>query len=245
MSAWTAAAGGAVGLVVLIVVARRWPAPAWPVPRAVGGVDRGRALLAGLPAGLGAMAAIELAPVLLGAARLAPAPRGPALAWGAAWALTALLVAAAQEGWLRGWLLARTAERWGFRRAALATSGLFVLLHAGAGILVLPLGGVVLGGAGLFLFGLTAAASVRRTGSIAWAVGAHAGWDYVQGFVLGAPAYGAPPGAGSLLLVQPRGGWAWLAGAAFGPEASPLAILVLAASLWAWLRVGALRGSSH
>jgi uncharacterized protein len=241
MSAWAAAAGGAVGLAFLLMMSRLWPAPAWP--RATIARDGwGRAFFAGLGAGLGVMAAIELTLAVAGMARIMPAPRQPAFGWSLIWALTALLVAAAQEGWVRGWLLANLAERWGFRRAAIATSGLFVILHAEPGVLILPPGLILLGACGLFLFGLVAAASVRASGSIAWAVGAHVGWDYVQGFVLGAPAYGQSPAAGSLLLVEPHGSWAWFAGAAFGPEASPLSLLVLGAGLWAWLRVRPPRG---
>jgi hypothetical protein len=237
VSPWAAAAGGAVGVVLLPIANRLWPASAAALgaPPARAAVTRN--VLFGLAAGLWAMAAIELGAVLLDVARLSAERAHPTLGAAIGWAITAALIAGAQEGWVRGWLLARAWSRFGFSRAAIGSSGLFVLLHAGPGVLAAPPGVVLLGAVGLFLFGLTAAASVRTTGSIAWAIGAHAGWDYVGGFLLGAPAYGRAPGPGSLMLVTPHGAWGWAAGGDFGPEASPLALLALAAAAWAWLRV--------
>jgi hypothetical protein len=191
------------------------------------------------------MAAIELTLVVLGAARLARGSWPPSPVVAAGWAITALLIAGAQEGWFRGWALARISERWGFRTAALSTSGVFVLIHAQSGVVGLPAGITLAGAVGLFLFGLAAAASVRATGSIAWAVGAHAGWDYVGGFLLGAPAYGRAPGQGGLWIFEPREVWEWASGGAFGPEASPLALLALAAAAWGWLGVRPRHGPSH
>lgn len=242
MTPW--AAGGAVGLVLLTIASRLWPAPGWP-GETVAWRAKGRGFLQGLAAGLAALTAIELALAMLGAGRLAQGRWATAPEAAAGWALTALLVAGAQEGWLRGWALARLAPSWGFARAALATSCMFVLLHAEPALAALPLRLLVMGAAGLFLFGLVAAASVRASGSIAWAVGAHAGWDYVGGFILGAPAYGRPSGPGCLLTFAPRGHGGWAAGGAFGPEASPLALVALAAAAWAWLRAPSRPGASH
>ncbi|HEX4740788.1 MAG TPA: CPBP family intramembrane glutamic endopeptidase [Caulobacteraceae bacterium] len=244
MAPWTAAVGAAAGVVVLLIASRRWPAPDWPGERA-GWSGRGRGLLLGLAAGLGGMAAIELTLALLGVAGLRRGPWPPEPGAAAGWALTALLIAGAQEGWMRGWALAWLTKRWGFWRAATVTSGAFVLLHAEPGVVVLPAPLLLAGAAGLFLFGLAAAASVRASGSIAWAAGAHAGWDYVGGFLIGAPAYGWAPGPGCLLTLTPRGDLGWLAGGAFGPEASPAAILMLGAAACAWLRARPGRGASH
>ncbi|HEY1928786.1 MAG TPA: CPBP family intramembrane glutamic endopeptidase [Caulobacteraceae bacterium] len=245
MSPWAAAAGGAVGVALLPIANRLWP----PSAATLGAPPRRAALardfLFGIAAGLGAMAAIELGSVLLGLARLSAGRLHPPIGAAIGWAFTVMLIAASQEGWVRGWLLARAWARFGFRRAAIGSSGLFVLLHAEPGVLAAPPGVVLLGAAGLFLFGLAAAASVRATGSIAWALGAHAGWDYVGGFLLGAPAYGRAPGPDSLLLVTPHGAWGWAAGGDFGPEASPLALLALAVAVWGWLRVQPRPGASH
>jgi uncharacterized protein len=204
-----------------------------------------RGVSLGLVAGLAGMAVIELAATLLDAADLRRSawPPGPFSAAG--WALTALLIASAQEGWVRGWALSWLSARWGFGRAAIATSGLFVLLHAEPGVVVLAPRLLLMGAVGLFLFGLAAAASVRATGSIAWAIGAHAGWDYVGGFILGAPAYGRAPGPGCLLTFAPRSDLGWLAGGAFGPEASPAAIFLLGMAAFSWLRARRPHGASH
>lgn len=244
MTPWTAAAGGAVGLALLLIAGHLWPAPGWP-GESPGRVEQARSALLGLAAGLAGMGAIELTLVVLGAARLTPGTPPPTPGPAVGWALTALLVAGAQEGWVRGWLMARLSARWGFRGAAIVTSGVFVLLHAEPGALVLAPRLILLGAAGLFLFGLAAAASVRVTGSIAWAIGAHAGWDYVEGFILGAPSFGRSPGRGCLLIFEPNPAWSWAAGGAFGPEASPLAILALGAAAWGWLGVRRRHGASH
>ncbi|HSZ52571.1 MAG TPA: CPBP family intramembrane glutamic endopeptidase [Caulobacteraceae bacterium] len=245
MSPWAAAAGGAVGVAFLPIANRFWPASAATLGAPPGRAVMARDFLFGLAAGLGAMAVIEFGAVFLDAARLSAGHSPPTIGAAIGWAISVVLIAAAQEGWVRGWLLARAWPRFGFRRAAIGSSGLFVLLHAQPGVLVAPPGVVVLGAAGLFLFGLAAAASVRATGSIAWAFGAHASWDYVGGFLLGAPAYGRAPGPGSLMLVTPHGAWGWAAGGDFGPEASLLALLVLAAAAWGWLRIQPRPGASH
>lgn len=244
MSPW-AAAGGAVGVALLPIANRLWPTSGATLGAPPGRTALARDFFFGLAAGLGAMTAIELGAVLLGAARLCANGSHPTLGSAIGLALTSALIAGAQEGWVRGFLLARAWGRFGFPRAAIGTSSLFVLLHAEPGVLAAPPGVVLLGAAGLFLFGLAAAASVRATGSIAWAFGAHAGWDYVGGFVLGAPAYGRAPGPDSLMLVTPHGAWGWAAGGDFGPEASPLALLALAAAAWGWLSVQPRSGASH
>jgi membrane protease YdiL (CAAX protease family) len=231
-----AAAEAGLGLIVLFFVAR---------PRVrVGGLAGGE-FTVGLATGLAGMAAIELVAVLAGGARLQWSPPADIALSGLTWVMAALLVAAAQEGWVRGWLLRKLAARWGFGPAAIATTALFVALHGGAYVLAEPVWLTLLGVAGLSLFGLTAALSVQRTGGLAWAIGAHAGWDFTQGFVLGAPSYGRPAEAGSLFAVLPTRGSGWIAGAGFGPEASPLAVVLLALAMVLWLRQPCRARPSH
>jgi hypothetical protein len=87
--------------------------------------------------------------------------------------------------------------------------------------------------AGLFAFGLLCAVSVARTGAVWWAAGFHAVWDFVQVWVLGLPSYG-DSGAPALVRLSPTGADPWLSGGSFGPEASPLAIGLLALATVAW-----------
>lgn len=74
--------------------------------------------------------------------------------------------------------------------------------------------------------GLTFAGFYLLTGRIWLSVGAHAGWNFVQGGVFGARVSGMPS-KGSLFVTTPKAGApSWLSGGAFGPEASLLAVVI-------------------
>ncbi len=127
--------------------------------------------------------------------------RGGAFRYGAEWAIDFLLVALFEEFFLRGYLqftLARglaavyegvLGTGWrtralGFWTAALVLSFVFGLGHrtnpgeSPVGLFAAGVGGL------LFCF------SLWRTGSLWWAVGAHAAWDWAQSFVYGVPDSG-------------------------------------------------------
>ncbi len=72
-------------------------------------------------------------------------------------------------------------------------------------------------------------AMVLRTGSLWAAIGMHVAWNFFEGFVFGMPVSGVQP-AHALLAAgwEPRGFWC---GGDFGPEASGLTAVVLAAGL--------------
>jgi len=127
------------------------------------------------------------------------------------------LVAAAQEGVFRGWLLTFLTRRWGFWGAAMVDSLAFAAIHA-----FIP-GQNGMGLAAMWLFGLAMCAAVRRRGTLWWAMGFHTGWDFVLTAVFG---FGAAPGQRVMWRLAPQGP-AWLNGGAAGPEASAITLAML------------------
>ena len=193
-----------------------------------------------LGAASGALLLSLLAAILLLTHHLAIDARllfGPAaiLRSALAWLATFLVVACTEEFLLRGFVqftLARGltgalrsagtphAESLGFWTAATLLSLLFGLLHtqnAGES----PLGIVIATAAGL-VFSL----ALRRTGSLWWAIGFHATWDWAQSFLFGVADSGTLA-AGRLLATHPLGS-PLLSGGATGPEGSLFALPVLA-----------------
>lgn len=84
--------------------------------------------------------------------------------------------------------------------------------------------------------GLTLAGFYLLTGRIWMAVGVHAGWNFAQGALFGAPVSGMAS-VGSLLVTRAvPGAPDWLSGGAFGPEATPVAVVVGLAVFLATLR---------
>jgi hypothetical protein len=179
----------------------------------------------------GLLCGIALLSILIGALWLTGAIRfgaaapatGATVLWGLKWAGCFLLVAAVEEIAMRGYVLSTLARGLNFRWAAVISSGVFMLLH-------LPNGGEsVMGLIQVFLIGIAFSFSVWRTGTIWWALGYHAAWDWAQSFLFGVADSGlVTPGA----LMSARGtGPAWLSGGATGPEGSALMFAIFAASL--------------
>jgi membrane protease YdiL (CAAX protease family) len=140
------------------------------------------------------------------------------------------LVPLLEEGMMRSFLLNQLSRIAGFWPAALATSVIFMLTH------VINPNETPLGLANVALVGLVLAWSRLRTGSLWFAIGFHAGWDWAQSYVFGVADSGQTmPGA--LLSVQITGP-VWLAGGATGPEGGVLCSLALVALaavvLWFW-----------
>jgi membrane protease YdiL (CAAX protease family) len=85
--------------------------------------------------------------------------------------------------------------------------------------------------------GLTFGGFYLLTGRIWMSVGAHAGWNFAQGAVLGASVSGMPS-TGSLFASTPSpDAAAWLSGGDFGPEASPVAVIIGLAVFLATMRL--------
>jgi len=140
------------------------------------------------------------------------------------WALAMLALGFGEEFLFRGYLLKTLAEGIGFWPAAVALSSLFGLVH----LLFKPhedwIDPVSVG-----LYGLFWCLTLRRTGSLWFAVGFHAASDYADMIVFAEPNSGndGKPIPGHLLDVRFHGP-EWLTGGPRGTEASLLVFIVLA-----------------
>ncbi len=192
----------------------------------LGGSHRLRNGLVGVVAGFLALSSLMAALGLSGAARFGPVALGgrEALAWGAFWAVVFMMVGLAEETLMRGYLLHALSQGMGFWPAALATSLLF-----GAGHLRNE-GEALMGLASAALIGLLNAYSLRWSGSLWWAIGLHASWDWGETFFYGVADSGKTV-EHHLLSITPSGP-GWLSGGAVGPEGSVLVLLVIGVLLW-------------
>lgn len=153
------------------------------------------------------------------------AVRGVDFAFSAAiWALAFLLVGLAEEFTFRGCAQVTLGEAIGFWPAAVALSSLFGLVH----LLFKENEGWV-DPISVALYGLFWCLTLRRTGSLWFAVGFHAASDYVDMVVFSEPntGNGGMPVPGHLLNVVFHGP-VWLTGGPRGTEASLLVFPVLA-----------------
>lgn len=136
------------------------------------------------------------------------------------WAGACLMVGVLEEFFMRGFLLARMSRTMGFVWASLLTSALFLAGHipnAGESLIGLASAGVV---ALVFCY------SIWKTGSLWWAVGFHAAWNWAQTYLFGVGNSGSL-GSGALMVSHPQGE-TWLSGGATGPEGSVLAFAAIA-----------------
>jgi uncharacterized protein len=138
-----------------------------------------------------------------------------ALGWGAVF----LAVAVHEEFAFRGYWLFAFARFRGFWRAALITSVIF-----GAAHLFNP-GENALGILQVVAIGLLFCLMIRRTGTLWFALGFHAAWDWAETFFYGTPDSGLL-GVGRYLNTSVQGP-KWLTGGSAGPEGSVIAFLVL------------------
>jgi membrane protease YdiL (CAAX protease family) len=144
---------------------------------------------------------------------------GSALIYAAVWAAGMLLVGLSEEMEFRGvpvLLLARCFPVW---VPVVVSAAAFALAHMGNE------GENWTGLSQIALFGAVTALSVVRTGSLAWAIGFHAGWNWTLEYLFGAV------GSGYVfqghLLSQVVSGPEWLTGGKAGLEGSLLSWLVL------------------
>jgi len=136
-----------------------------------------------------------------------------------AWGAYFLAVGVFEELMFRGYLQATLGRAWTFWRAALFLSCLFGLSH------LWNRGESPLGILQVVAFALVMCLTLRRTGDLWFAVGAHAAWDWAETFFYGVPNSGLA-GTGHWLRTSFHGP-AWLTGGATGPEGSLVATLVL------------------
>jgi membrane protease YdiL (CAAX protease family) len=137
------------------------------------------------------------------------------------WAIVFVIAGLFEEFLLRGYVQYTLATGIGFWPAALVTSGVFALGHS-----INP-GETFVGLIAVALFGLLHCLFLFKTGTLWYAVGFHAAWDFGQAF------YGVHD-SGILyqgVFQSATSGPRWLTGGTVGPEASvftPIVLLLVA-----------------
>ena len=143
-----------------------------------------------------------------------------ALRYAFLWAGVFLLVGASEEIFTRSYALFTLAGGVGFWPAAFILSAAFGALH------LANHGEDLAGGFAAALIGLFFCFTVRRTGSLWFAIGMHFGWDYAESYLYSVPDSGLRI-AGHLLNSSFHGP-TWLTGGSVGPEGSALVFILIA-----------------
>lgn len=186
-------------------------------------VGGGRLVAAGLTGGAGLMALIVATLWAAGAWSGAVRPMSAAQGVGTVVlsALLWLVQAAHEEGLYRGYAFVQLSRAVTFWPAAVILGLGFLWSHVGHDGAT-PMSLAVAG-----LFAMVLAYSLLRTGSLWFALGFHASWNFTQSFVFGLPnSGGSPPAA---LIVSHVQGSPLLTGGSAGPEGSLLTVLAIAA----------------
>lgn len=145
-----------------------------------------------------------------------------ALYFGVMWAIAFLVVGFAEEFLFRGYVLATLSDGIGFWPAAIALSALFGAVHLS------NLGENPTGALSAGLVGLLFCFSLRRSGSLWFAIGLHAAWDYGESFIFSVPNSGTLIQGHLLNSHFQAGAPSWLTGGSVGPEGSVFIFIVLA-----------------
>lgn len=136
------------------------------------------------------------------------------------WAAMFLAVGLFEEFLFRGYTQFTLTRGIGFWPAAVALSCTFGLVHLGNG------GEQLVGGTAAAFIGFFFCLTLRRTGTLWFAVGFHAAWDWGETFFYSVPDSGGVwPGH---LLSSSLHGSAWLSGGTVGPEGSVFCFVVIA-----------------
>ncbi|MBZ5570137.1 MAG: CPBP family intramembrane metalloprotease [Acidobacteriia bacterium] len=134
------------------------------------------------------------------------------------WAAVFAMVGVAEGFAFSGYPLFALARGLGFWPAAALLAVLFGSVH-----LAVNAGENWLGSVSLVIVGLLLAFTLQRTGSLWFAIGIHAAWDWAQSFLYGVPDSGITV-AGHLLNPSFQGS-KWMTGGTAGPEASVVTLL--------------------
>jgi hypothetical protein len=143
--------------------------------------------------------------------------------WGFAWFVAFMLVGFAEEYLLRGYALYTLADGIGFWPATIVLGVLFGLGHA------FNPGETRIGVIATVVFAIFASVTLRLTGNLWLAVGAHAGWDWAQSFFYGVSDSGLV--AHGHLLNPAFHGPVWLTGGTVGPEGSVVTLILWTAMM--------------
>jgi hypothetical protein len=141
------------------------------------------------------------------------------LRWATFWGVFFILVGLYEEFAFRGYVQFTLAQAVRFWPAAIVLSVAFGLVH------IANFGESKLGIAGVMLTGLFWSFTLRRTGSLWFAVGMHASFDFGETFLYSVPdsGYLFPGHLSNATLAGPS----WLTGGSAGPEASVCDFVVL------------------
>lgn len=209
----------------------------------VGGPGRAMAFVKGLASGVVMLAILVGLIAATGSIRFGGLAigGGAIVTYGVEWLIVFLLVGLFEEFGFRGYLqftlsrgVAGVARALGTAPARAASIGfwtavvllsviLFAYVHTSNG------GETPMGIAAVSLAGFTFAFSLWWTGSLWWAIGFHAAWDWAQSFLFGVADSGMVS-EGRLLISSPTGN-PLLSGGTTGPEGSLLVIPILFATM--------------
>lgn len=140
------------------------------------------------------------------------------------WAAVFLVVGLYEDFLFRGYSLFTLAEAIGFWPAAILLSFAFGFIH------LRNSGESLVGALAAACIGLFFCLTLRRTGTLWFAVGMHAAWDWGESFLYSVPDSGQiAPGH---LLHSSFHGPRWLTGGSVGPEGSVFVFMLIAA-MWA------------
>jgi len=197
-----------------------------------GGRNRVRNFLIGLVAGIAFLGIILLIMQGAGAATLGMPSFDPSklVYFASIYGVLFVAVAIFEETSMRGYALVELVRAISFWPAAILLGVLFGAAHLGNGASEGYVGAATAG-----LFGVAMAYSFLKTGSLWYALGLHAGWDYAESYIFGTSDSGLPPLKGCIFHPTFHGP-AWLTGGTVGPEGSVLVFGALAAIvILAWL----------
>ncbi len=136
------------------------------------------------------------------------------------WAVAFFLIGIFEECFSRGYAQATLSEGVGFWPAAIVGSAIFAAIH------LTNNGESAIGILSVFLVALFFCFTLWRTGTLWFAVGFHAAWDYGETFLYGVPD-SAQVATGHLLNTHFHGA-RWITGGSVGPEGSALVFVVYA-----------------
>ena len=145
------------------------------------------------------------------------------LRFAALWAVGFVMVGIFEEFLFRGYAQFTLAQGIGFWPSALLLSTVFGAVHLGN-----PGEGWV-GALSVAMFGIFACFTLRRTGSLWFAIGFHAATDYAETFIYSVPDSGML--ATGHLLNSSLHGPNWLTGGTIGPEGSVVDFMLMAAAM--------------
>jgi len=149
---------------------------------------------------------------------------GAVLRYAALWAIGFLLVGFVEEFLYRGYVQFTLSHAVGFWPAAVVWSAAF------GGVHLFNSDENPIGAFEVFLFAMFACLTLRRTGSLWFAIGFHAAGDYAETFLFSVPDSGFL--ASGTLLHSSLHGPAWLTGGKVGPEASVFSMLLLCVAMF-------------